>query len=95
MSKSILRDVLEGFSGKGIVVNIIGAITIPYVIPNFQFISTDSGFVFDDVDSENFQCDISDDSINWIEHDEDDGIISFEIEDNGFKTVLEVMCERD
>lgn len=91
MSKIILRDVLEGFSGKEVVVNIIGAITIPYVIPNFQFACTDSSIMFDDDESENFQFDISDDSINWVESD-DDGVISFEICNHGFKTVLEIMC---
>lgn len=91
MSKSILREVLNGFSGKCIVVNIVGAITIPYLIPSFQLACTDSGFMFDDEDSENFQFDISDDSINWVECD-DDGIVSFEIENHGFKTVLEIMC---
>ena len=91
MSKIILREVLEGFSGKSVVINIVGAITIPYVIPNFQFVSTESGFMFDDEDSENFQFNICDDSINWVEYD-DDGVISFEIEDDGFRTILEVMC---
>ncbi len=90
MSKRILREVLEGFSGKCIVVNIIGAITIPYLIPNFQFVETDSGFMFDDEDSENFQFDISYESINWAEYEDD--IISFEIENHGFRTVLEIMC---
>ena len=92
MSKSILRSVLEEFSGKEVVVNIIGAITIPYVIPSFQLVCADNSFMFDDEDSENFQFDISDESINWVEYDEDDGVLSFEIEEHGFRTVLEIMC---
>jgi hypothetical protein len=89
MFKSILNDTLSGLSGKYVVVNVIGAVSIPYVIPKFQFVGTDSGFMFDDEDSENFQFEISYDSTNWVEYE--DGIISFEIENHGFRTILEIV----
>jgi hypothetical protein len=94
MSKNVLREVLEGFNGKYVMVNVKSAIAIPYLIPKFQFISDNFLIMFDDEENEIFQFQIYYDTIKWIEYDEDLNIISFEIEDGGFRTILEVMmCE--
>lgn len=90
MSKNVLNEVLSSFNGKKVLVNIVGAIIVPYEIPCFQFVECEYKFMFDDEDEEDFQFQIWYESIKWVYWDDDLNILQFEFENDGFKNILAI-----
>ena len=92
MFSKVLREVLEGFNGKYVMVNIQSAISIPYVLPIFEVVFDEHGFMFDNQHNEYYRLDIWYETFKWISFYEDLNMVAFEIETDGYKTKIEIMC---
>lgn len=92
MSKNVLSNALQCFSGKTVLVNVKATIAIPYVFNELEIEMCENGFMFGEVDCESYPFEIWYDLVKRVEYDEDIGILSYELDDgSGFKTKIEMM----
>lgn len=93
MSKTVLSNALQSFSGKTILVNVTAIITIPYVFKELEISMYENRFAFGEADSESYPFEIWYDLLKSPTYDDEFGILSYELDDgSGFVTKIEMLC---
>lgn len=89
-----LYYILSKCNKKSVSVEIKGSISIPYFIQRFEFIECDDFIYFGEEDSETFPFRIYKETISNIEFlDEYYAHVKFTIENDGFITMIVILCE--